>query len=111
MNLTVDLTNKNDMKESVTILQGLLGVEAVTTKATATTKKESETTDTQKSEATKPDAPEVTKEAIQKLMKKLMTEQKRDEIVAVLDYLGVKKLSELSTADYPKFYAKLEELV
>lgn len=61
--------------------------------------------------ATEADAPEVTKEMVQKRMKTMLKEQKRAEMIEALSEFGVKKLSEMTADVYPEFYAKMGELM
>lgn len=134
MNLTVDLNSDTDIKASITFLQRLLGEDTTETKMTVDDKPVEtinngiisstpvEITDKPKHETspektgpdpktTEADAPEVTKEMVQKRMKTMLKEQKRAEMIEALSEFGVKKLSEMTADVYPEFYAKMGELM
>lgn len=134
MNLTVDLNSDTDIKASIAFLQRLLGVDTTETKMTVdpvgivdTTKtkmtvdpveiidKPKPKTSPEKTgpdpKTTEADAPEVTKEMVQKRMKTMLKEQKRAEMIEALSEFGVKKLSEMTADVYPEFYAKMGELM
>lgn len=134
MNLTVDLNSDTDIKASITFLQRLLGVDTTKIKMTVDDKPVEtinsgtlsvnpvEITDKPKPKTspekngpdpktTEADAPEVTKEMVQKRMKTMLKEQKRAEIIEALSEFGVKKLSEMTADVYPEFYAKMGELM
>lgn len=134
MNLTVDLNSDTDIKASIRFLQRLLGADTtkikmtvddkpvetinsgtlsvnpveITAKPKPKTSPEKTGPDPKTNEA---DAPEVTKEMVQKRMKTMLREQKRVEMIEALSEFGVKKLSEMTADVYPEFYTKMGELL